>query len=83
MMQPSFLGSDASNVRVNPQLDSESVPGSTWKLARNKDKNPATCSQEMNKDKPRQGCCEKLQRGSVCDISGSCGQLQRGVENET
>ena len=43
--QPSSSGSDASNVLVNPRLDSESVLGSTRKLARNKDQNPATCSQ--------------------------------------
>ena len=40
-----------------------SVLGSTGKLARNKDQNPATCSQQRNEDFPGQGSCEKLQRG--------------------
>ena len=43
--QPSSLGSDASNFPVNPQLNSESVLGDTRKLTRNRDQNPATCSQ--------------------------------------
>ena len=67
------------NVQGNPQLDSESVLGSTRKLARNKDQHR---SQERNEDNPRRGSCGKLQRGSVCDSSGSFGKLQRGVENQ-
>ena len=38
----------------HPQLDSESVLGDTRILARNRDQNPATCSQERNEDTPRQ-----------------------------
>ena len=59
----SSLVSDASDVPGDPQLDSESVFGSTGKLARNKDQNPATCSQERKKDIPGEGTCGKLQRG--------------------
>ena len=44
-------------------MDSESVFGSTRKLARNKDQNPATCSKERNEYIPGQGSCGKLQRG--------------------
>ena len=32
--QASSLDSDASNIRGNPQLDSNSVPGSTWARGR-------------------------------------------------
>ena len=63
---------DASDVPANPQLDSEFVLGGTGKLARNRDRNPATCSEERNEDNPRQGGCWKQQRGDVCDRSGSC-----------
>ena len=65
--QPSSFGSDASNVPVNPQLDSESVSGSCGNLQRNSHQNPATFSQERNEDTMRQG---------------SYGKLQRGVENQ-
>ena len=46
--QRSSSGSDASHVPENPQLDSESVLGGIRKQVRNKDQNPATCSQERN-----------------------------------
>ena len=72
--QLSSLGSDASSVPENAQLDSESVLGGTRELARNKDQNPATCPQERNEDNPQQ-------RGDVCESSGGCGKLQRGVDN--
>ena len=61
--QPSSWGSDASDVPGNPQLDSESVLRCTRNLARNKDQNPATCSQEKNEDNPRQGGWWQQQRG--------------------
>ena len=61
--QPSSSGSDASNVPVNPQLDSESVLGGTRKLARSRDQSPATSQQERNEDSLRQRGCWKQQRG--------------------
>ena len=75
--QHSCLGLDAPNVPRNPYLDSESVSAGTRKLARNRDQNPATCSQERN-----QGGCWKQQRGDVCDCSGGRRKQQCGVENQ-
>ena len=56
---------------------------STGKLAQNKAKNPVTCSQERHEDTQGQGrfagnCNEVM----VCDSSGICKKLQRGVENQ-
>ena len=53
--QPSSLLSDASNVPANPQLYAESVLGGTGKLARDRDQNPATCSEERKEDNPYLG----------------------------
>ena len=68
--------------RICSWIQSLSVLGSTRKLARNKDQNPAACSQDRNEDNPRQGGCWKQQRGDACDSSGGCWKLQRGVENQ-
>ena len=61
------LNREQSSFSGNPQLDSGSVQRSCGKL-------PATCSQVWKEDKPSQGSCGKLQRGSLCERSG---KLQR------
>ena len=78
--QSSSFGPDASNAPGNPQLDSGSVQRSCGELQRNRNPNPATCSQVWKEDKLSQGSCGKLQRGNLCERSGSCGKLQRNIE---
>ena len=63
--QSSSFDPNASDVLVNPQLDSGSVQRSCGKLQRNRNPNPATWSQVWKKDKLSQGSCRKLQRGNV------------------
>ena len=48
--QTSSFGSDASDVPGKPQLDSNSVQGSTWKQVQFRNQNPATNSQERQQD---------------------------------
>ena len=76
--QTSF-DSGASNVPGNPELDSNSVSGSTGALGRDRVQNPATSSQVWQKDdNPCQGT-RRLVRSGVCERSGSIGKLVQGV----
>ena len=76
---PSFV-SGSSNVSWNPELDSNSLSGSTRKLVRDRVQNPATSFQEWKKDNPFLGSERKLVRSDVCERSGSFGKPVRGVE---
>ena len=53
--QTSSLGSDASHVPGIPQLDSNSVQGSTWKQVQGRDKTPATNGRQVAKRDAVQG----------------------------
>ena len=78
--QTASLDSGASNVPGNPDLDSISVPGSTGTLVRDRVKNPATSSQEWQKDNPCPGSTRKLVQSGPCERSGSIGEQVQGVE---
>ena len=65
---------DASNVPVNPQLDSGCVQRSFGKLLRNRNKKPATYSQVWKDDKPSQESC-----GECSDVI--CASVQGVPEN--
>ena len=63
--QSSSFGPDASGAPGNPQLDSGFVLRNCGKLQRNRNPNPATCSEVWKEDKPSQGSCGKLQRSKL------------------
>ena len=75
------LGSGASNILGDPQLDSNSVRGSTWTPVQGRDQNPATSSQERQQDNPCQGSIWKQLQSDVCERSGNSWKQVQGVEN--
>ena len=80
--QTASLDWGASNVPGNPDVHSISVPGSTGTLVRDRVKNPATSSQEWQKDNPCPGSTRKLVQSGTCERSGSIGKQVQGVENQ-
>ena len=76
----SSFGPDPPIVLVNLQVDSGSVQRRFEKLQQDRNPNPATCFQVWKKTNHLKRSCGKLQEGNVGDRSGSCGELQQGLE---
>ena len=70
--------------RQTASVDSgaSNVPGSTEALVRDRFQNPATSSQEWQKDNPCIGSTKKLVQSDACERSGSIGKSVQGVENQ-
>ena len=62
--QASSSDSDASNIAVNPQLDSNSLQGSTWKHVQGRDQNP---SNEFSRVASRQSVSRE-HMGKMCRV---------------
>ena len=75
-IQSSSLDSGASNVPESPVLDSYSLSRSIGRTWRDRVQNPATSSQDWQKD----NSC--LMKSGACERSGSIGKRVRGVENQ-
>ena len=75
------LESDASSAPENPQMDSNSVSGSTWKHVQDRVQNPATDSLGWKKGDPCLGSTWKHVQSDVCERSGSSWKQVHGIEN--
>ena len=80
--QTSSSESGASNVPGNLELDPNSVSGSTGALVQDRFQNPATSSQEWQKDNPCLRSTRTPVKSGACARSGSIGKTVQGVENQ-
>ena len=85
--QPWPLGSDAFGIRSWTQSLCQEVAGKCYETELKTQQ--CVLKRGVKTFPVKESCgelqresCGKLQRGDVCDSSGSCGNLQRGVENQ-